>query len=439
MTRTIRRFTSITLAVVSLMIVFTSCSSTDPSDQTGNVIFIHPDGSGASMWGALRLATVGPDSMLNWDRLDAMGLYRSHVLNSSNASSHAGATVHAFGVKIPFDTYGIHPDRPFESASGKSYSILKEAQKAGHATALINSGHIAEPGTGVFAASWAERDETDPISARIIHSGVDVILSGGESLLLPVGTTGQHGAMGVRQDGRNLIGEADSLGYSLVYTREELLALPDTVSRVLGVFAAEHTFNAKTEEELAAAGLPLYAFDTPTLAEMTQKTLEILSTRNKPFFMVVEEEGSDNFANSNNAKGTLAALHRADQAIGVALDYIDLNPNTLLVTAADSDAGGLEVMSLRDSTAFDRPLSAFSSNGSPVDGRDGTGTLPFVAAPDARGNRLRFGILWATDGDVAGGVLARAHGLNAHRLPNNVDNTDIYRLMYMTLFGIELE
>lgn len=439
MTRNIRRFASIAIAVVSLMIVFTSCSSTETSEQTGNVIFIHPDGSGASMWGALRLATVGPDSLLNWDRLDAIGLYRSHVLNSSNASSHAGATVHAYGVKVPFDTYGIHPERPFKSASGKPYSILKEARKAGHATALINSGHIAEPGTGVFAASWRERSQTDPISAQIIHSDVDVILSGGEALLLPSGVMGRHGAMGIRQDGRNLIEEADSLGYTLVYTRKELLALPDTVSRVLGVFAAEHSFNAKPEEELAAAGLSLYSSNAPTLAEMTQKTLAILSTREQPFFMVVEEEGSDNFANSNNARGTLEALHRADQAIGVALDHIDRNPNTLLVTAADSDAGGLEVMSLRDSTAFDRPLPAFSSNGSPVDGRDGTGTLPFVAAPDARGNRFRFGILWATDGDVAGGVLARAHGLNAHRLPTNVDNTDIYRLMYLTLFGIELE
>ena len=422
-------------AFLFLLLTLIACNQPETDTRTGNVIFLHADGSGLSSWTALRLLSVGPDSFLHWDRLQHTGIYRSHVLNSSNASSHAGATVHAYGVKVPYDTYGIHPRRPFRSASGKEYSILKEAQKAGLATALINSGHIAEPGTGVFAASWPHRGETDPISAQIIHSGVDIILSGGETMLLPSGVTGYHGKTGVRQDGRNLIQEADSLGYHIVYTRKDLLALPDTVRRVLGIFAAKNTFHDMTEEELQAAGLPLYEPDAPTLAEMTQKALEILSAQNRRFFAVIEEEGSDNFANQNNATGTLEALKRADQAIGVALEHIRQAPQTLLLTAADSEAGALAVMSVRDSTAFRSHLPAFSSNGSPVDGQGGTGTRPFVSAPDARGHRLHFGIMWATDGDVCGGVIARAQGLNSDLLPVNVDNTDIYRVMYATLFG----
>ena len=432
---TAKRNKKLLSVMIVAFLIFAGCTPTDDTPQTGNVIFLHPDGSGSSMWGAARLLSVGPDSMLNWDRLEGIGLYRSHVLNSTNASSHGGATVHAYGVKVPYDTYGNDPDRPFESASGQSFSILKEAQLQGFATALINSGHIGEPGTGVFAASWTERNETDPITAQIIHSGVDVILSGGEVLLLPEGVRGWHGETGIRKDGRNLIEEADTLGYTIVYTRDELLALPDTAQRVLGIFAPQHTFHDQPEEMLKAVGLPLYEPDAPSIADMLSKTLNILSTRNNSFFIVAEEEGSDNFANNNNAIGSLTALQRADQAIGVAVEYIENNQNTLLVTAADSDAGGLEVMSLRDSSAFDHPLYAFSSNGSPVDGREGTATLPFVSAPDAQGNRLYFGVLWATDGDVAGGVLARAHGLNAHLLPNNVDNTDIYQIMYTTLFG----
>jgi alkaline phosphatase len=411
------------------------CSSPSEPITTGNVIFIHPDGSGASMWAALRLATVGPDGMLNWDRLEGMGLYRGHVLDSSNASSQAGATAHAFGVKAPFKTYGINPDRPFTSASGQPHSILVEAIEAGYATALINSGHIAEPGTGVFAASWSKRTDYDPIVEQIVTSDVDIILSGGEYLLMPEGVVGRHGEEGRRKDGRNLIEEAAGLGYSVVYTRDELLALPNTVDRVLGVFAAKHTFNDEPEEVLAEAGLPLYKPDAPTLAEMTRKALQILATRDRPFFVVVEEEGSDNFGNDNNAAGTLEALRRADEAIGVALEHIEENPRTLLVTAADSDAGGLEVMAVRDSEAFDLPLPAVSPNGSPVDGRGGTETPPFVAAPDRNGRELRFGIVWAFDDDLAGGILARAHGFNADKLPRNVHNTDIYRLMYLTLFG----
>ena len=99
--------------------------------KTGNVIFIHPDGSGANMWGAMRLLKVGPDGETNWDKMDHIGLYRSHQVNSTNSSSQAGATVHAYGVKVPYDTYGIHPKRPIKSLSGKDYSIMTEAKKAG--------------------------------------------------------------------------------------------------------------------------------------------------------------------------------------------------------------------------------------------------------------------------------------------------------------------
>jgi alkaline phosphatase len=120
------------------------------------------------------------------------------------------------------------------------------------------------------------------------------------------------------------------------------------------------------------------------------------------------------------------------------MKYIEKNPNTLLITAADSDASGMEVVNVRDSKKFEEPLPLTESNGAPLDGREGTGTPPFIAAPDKFGNRLRFGICWASGDDVAGGVIAKAHGLNSELLANNVDNTDIYRVIYATLFGIKL-
>jgi alkaline phosphatase len=67
----------------------------------------------------------------------------------------------------------------------------------------------------------------------------------------------------------------------------------------------------------------------------------------------------------------------------------------------------------------------------------GTGTFPFIARPDHSGVELRFGIVWANYADMAGGILTKAHGMNAEYLPNNVDNTEIYRMMYRTLFGSE--
>ncbi|MDX1430023.1 MAG: hypothetical protein R3282_07030, partial [Rhodothermales bacterium] len=104
-------------------------------------------------------------------------------------------------------------------------------------------------------------------------------------------------------------------------------------------------------------------------------------------------------------------------------------------TAADSDAGGLEVYPVRDQSLFDVAVRPSNDNGAPLDGRGGTGTPPFEARPDQFGNRLHFAIGWASGGDAMGGVVAKAHGFGSDRLPANVDTTDIYRLMYRVSIG----
>ncbi len=400
----------------------------------GSVIFIHPDGTSVSHWAAARMVIAGPDGMINWDRLPRMAVYRGHMKTALAATSHGGATTHAFGVKVDPDSYGMDRDRPITALSGRSMSIMREALAAGLAVGTVNSGNIDEPGTGVFLASAQSRRDGEEIARQIALSGAHVILAGGERWLLPRGHQGRHGK-GARTDGRNLIAEARALGYAVVHTRRELAALPDDTLRVLGVFARHHTFNDKSEENLRKDGLPLYSPDAPTVAEMTSAALAILSRHGKRFLLVVEEEGTDNFGNVNNAGGSIEALRRADAAYGVARDYLRRHPDTLLLTAADSDASGLEVIAFPADRASEH-LPRTTANGAPLDGRDGTGSRPFVAAPDQSGNRLPFGIAWSGFEDGAGGILARAEGANADALlSGNCDNSDIYRLMYLTLFG----
>jgi alkaline phosphatase len=406
-----------------------------PVPSQGNVIFIHPDGSGVATWAILRILDKGPDGFLNWDRMDNLGVYRGHLVNSLSSSSNGAATVHSYGVKVPYHSYGTYENDSLTALSGLDKSIMEEARDAGMAVAIINSGHLCEPGSGAFMASYPNRNMTDTISIQIIESGADIILSGGETLLLPEGVMGIHGRPGKRKDGRNLILSAQELGYQIVYTRDELVTLSSETAKVLGVFAPGHTFNDYSEEYLREHNLPLYFETAPTVAEMLEVSLKLLKRRNKQFLLVLEEEGSDNFANENNAEGTLESLRRADSALGLAMKYIKKDPKTLLIVAADSDAGGMHLIGIRDHDKFETPLPPTVENGAPFDGRQGTSTPPFMAAPDRFGNQLRFGLCWASSDDLGGGVVAKAHGLNAHLLPKNVDNTDIYRMMYATLFG----
>ena len=382
---------------------------------------------------------AGPDGDIHWDRLPHTAIYRGHAEDVLTPSSNAGATMHAYGVKAHYKAFGTDSSgRPPLAPSGHRRSILQEARVRGVATGLVNSGHANEPGTAVFAVSAASRDDSEAIVAGLVASGVDVMLAGGEVDFLPEGMTGRHGQPGRRRDGRNLVAEAEAAGYRVVFTRDELAALPDDAGKVLGIFAAHHTFNDRSEQDLGKAGLLPYDPAAPTVAEMTEAALRFLGGRQ--FLLIVEEEGTDNFGNWNNAVGMIEALRRADEGLGVALAFVEKHPDTLLLSCADSDAGTPDVVGLRGASYEAEMLrTGRDINGAPVDGAEFTAeggvAKPFVSAPDRAGRTHEFVVVWGSVLDAGGGIAARAAGLNAGEVRGSFDNTRVYELLYRTLFG----
>ncbi|MBD1822456.1 alkaline phosphatase, partial [Cyanobacteria bacterium FACHB-DQ100] len=236
--------------------------------------------------------------------------------------------------------------------------------------------------------------------------------------------------------------------------------------KLLGVFSAIHTFDDRTEEALGlntANPKPLYVETAPTVAEMLDASLKIIQRDPDGFFAVVEEEGSDNFANNNNAVGTVEAVRRADAAIGVAMNYVNTqDPNTLVITAADSDAGGLQVSQFKPYTrptgsAITTPELLDSETEVPfinvnptttnttrnfLDGVNGSTASadapwkPFPSMDSLDGPMGNFGVGWVGTPDFPGSIVSKAYGMNADLLPSTLDNTEIYRLMYQTMFGV---
>ena len=426
------------VCAAAALCLLAGCKPSEHSPKTGNAIFFHVDGTGIAHWQMARFLLAGPDGEINWDKLPHVAVYRGHAEDTLTPSSNAGATMHAYGAKVPYEGYGTDTGggRPV-SPSGQARSIMEEAQARGRAVGVINTGGAGEPGTACFLTSVDGRDNGDEIVAQLVGSGADVILLGGEEYFLPAGQRGVHGT-GRRKDGRDLIKEAKAAGYRVVFTKDELSSLPDNPGKLLGVFSQDDTFNDEPEEVLKAKGLTPYKSEAPTVAEMTSAALRFLGGRQ--FLLVVEEEGTDNFGNCNNAVGTMEALRRADEGLGVALDYVDKHPDTLLLTCADSEAGGPDVLGLRGSD-YEKPLleNGRDYNGAMVDGAERTPTggvaQPFVSAPDREGRRHEFVVVWATGMDTSGGIVARAAGLNAEKVRGSFDNTDVYPLFYETLFG----
>lgn len=410
---------------------------TSPTGQS--MIFIHPDGTGLSGWNIHRIVQHGPDGHSHWDLLPHLAVYRAHMRDNLDASSHGGGTIHAYGVKVPRDSFGMNGKTPLTSASGYSGSVMTEARDAGISVAIINSGHLAEPGTATMLASVESRGMREEIAAQLIESGADLIFGGGEVLFLPEGTKGIHGQNGLRKDGRNLVAEAKEAGYHVIYKKADLAKLSDDHAKILGLFAAENTYNDSDEETLEAKDLPLYDPAAPDVAEMTDAALRWLTARARPYFLMVEEEGTDNFANYMNAAGMMEAFRRADEAIAVARKQVAAYPDsTTLLVAADSEAScpaliPFGMLNTQPKSEKLRRLPGTTAVGAPLDGTGGTGTLPFVSAPDSFGQQHVFGIAWIDGNDHFGGVLARAEGARADMLPVNLDNTGIFHFLRQAL------
>lgn len=404
-----------------------------------DVLFIHVDGAAASHWDAARALLAGPDGDLSWDRLPRVALYRAHQADALTTKSTGGGTVHGWGVKVPADSYGMANGKALVARSGKPVPIVREAMDAGYAVAILNSADVTEPNAGALLAVVADPGDDAAIAAALLAARPDVLMGGGEKWFLPKGAAGRHGE-GARADDRDLVAEARSAGYSIVYTREELARVPAGTKRLLGLFAHEATFNDETEGALRARGLLPYQPQAPDLGEMLQASLRLLSGAGRPVFVVANEEGSDNFSGVNNAPGVFEALRRADAALGIALRHKAGHPATLVLTTADSNASGLHFVGPRPAKLEEItpvvPLVA--ENGAPMRGAEGPQTAPFLSAPDREGRRFPFYVSFASASDGSGGVVARGDGPGSELLAGSIDNTGIYRVLYKALFGVTL-
>jgi alkaline phosphatase len=113
---------------------------------------------------------------------------------------------------------------------------------------------------------------------------------------------------------------------------------------------------------------------------------------------------------------------------------VEKNPETLLITAADSSAGSMDVLGFPPKPdLIAKAASGKDSNGAPY-GLSAEGQ-PFLSRPDRAGIAHPFVITWGTLSDASGGILVRAAGKKAELVRGSFDNTKIYGLMREVLFS----
>ncbi len=120
-------------------------------------------------------------------------------------------------------------------------------------------------------------------------------------------------------------------------------------------YCIENGINYTTKKaELSNVPLPflgLYDLDVmdtfddsqPTLAEMTDRALELLSADENGFFLMVEGSQIDSYNHDNRLEKAAHETYEFDKAVASALEFAAKNPDTLILITADHETGGLYI------------------------------------------------------------------------------------------------
>ncbi|MBM7645990.1 alkaline phosphatase [Scopulibacillus daqui] len=384
---------------------FTDAHAKEPQKEVPgkakNVILFVGDGMGAAHRNAIRLATVGQKGELAMNDMPYTGMV--HTSSTSTVTdSAAAATAMAAGVKTYNGAISINTSKkPVKT-------VLESAKEQGKSTGLVTTSQVTDATPGAFGAHVNDRKSQSDIAKQYIeNSKVDVILGGGEDYWYPKGQAGAYqdhppedpteaskGTQG------NLVNKAKKLGYSYVTNAKELKKANN--QKLLGLFANEEMFQQRPE------GQGDIYDPVVSLPDMTKKAIDTLSKNKKGFFLMVEQEATDEMSHVNNAKQMIKAGDQLDKAVKEAKAFAKKHPDTLVLVAADHETGGLAI---EDTDNKDE-------SGDGISKEDG----PFNVAH----SKNQFMIDWTRTEHTADDVPLTAMGSGAQLFSGTYENTHIH-------------
>lgn len=279
-----------------------------------NVIFLIGDGMGLGQITTARVATVGLGNTLWMGKMPATGITYTHSANAAVTDSAAAGTALATGLKTNNGVICMSPDK-----SKKYRTILDCCKGRGMATGLVVTSRMTHATPACFASHVENRGMEAEIAEQLLTNKVNVLLGGGRDFFVPRSIEGSK-----RTDETNLIEQAKKNGYNYVETTEQLMSAKGPY--MLGLFQMA-ALETTTPE--------------PSLAQMTKKTIEILSKNKNGFFIMVEGSQIDWGCHNNNINNSIRQTLLFDEAVKAAIDYAIFDKHTLVIATADHETGGL--------------------------------------------------------------------------------------------------
>lgn len=328
-----------------------------------NVIFLLGDGMGTQEITAARYYQ-GVAKPLNVDRMPFTGFSTTWSVKPAASApylpdfapdSASTGTMWATGQKTIDERISQGPSSAEEVPGQNLTTILELAQKRGMKVGSVTTAEVTDATPAVLAAHISLRGCQGPanmaacpletkaagglgsIAEQEIDHKIDVLLGGGLGRFTQTIPSGPDA-------GKTLVQVAQERGYRYVTDADGLSTVPNANKPVLGLFN-NSTMAVEWSGPAASTGkgnAPVTCSEgqrpgnEPSLAAMAKRALDLLDDdKRKGFFLQIEGASIDKQDHATNACGQIGETVAFDRAIGVALDYQEDHPDTLVVVTAD--------------------------------------------------------------------------------------------------------
>lgn len=278
-----------------------------------------------------------PEEALNLKRLGIVGLATSSASNRYITDSAAAGTALATGSKTNVGVIS-------QDVEGNTLQTVAEMAKArGMKVGIVSSVSLDHATPACFYAHTASRGSYAEISEQSLSSGFDYFAGGSFKWdkRAAADSTDKATAYAV------FCQKASAAGFKSISTKAEFDSIIGLQEG--GVIATLGSLGTAGQDTSDGSAMP-YTIDLSkqqseddkiTLAQFTQKGIEVLDNEDG-FFMMVEGGKIDWACHANDAATVAYEVVAFDQAIGVAMEFAAKHPDqTLIVVTGDHDCGGL--------------------------------------------------------------------------------------------------
>jgi len=234
------------------------------------------------------------------------------------------------------------------------YTIMDRAKEAGMSTGVVSNSFLldATPATFLTHDDW--RLNFDDLASRISTCNVDYIAGGGLMRLVPKSYYASFDGIDCRyKNTQDVAGASQDSAFPILVEEQgyvPYLGMTGAQSFLeqvhAGTFSEDKAICVFSESTMA---YETYKMDpdniekcefVPSLSEMTEGGIQMLSQNENGFIMMIEEASIDKRSHNGSQAGNIAQIRNLNDTLNTIMDFYNEHPyETLVILTADHETG----------------------------------------------------------------------------------------------------